>query len=140
MPSYHIIHIPLSLYSMAIDNTDNSPRIMTVWCLNNLSVFCLNIGNEDYDMTPNPSILTIRRGQEMACSNITIHDDGIVERIEIFHVTVGIVNSTFSAGVNLTQSTSTVEIKDNDGELSTLLMTIHSPNETIHAVKWFKII
>ena len=77
-------------------------------------------------MMPNPSILTIRRGQETACSNITIHDDGIVEMIEIFHVTVGVVNSTFSAGVNLTQSRATVEIKDNDGELY------------IHAVKWFE--
>ena len=68
-------------------------------------------------MMPNPSILTIQRGQETACSNITIHDDGNVERLEIFHVTVGVVNSTFSAGVNLTQDTSTVEIRDNDGEL-----------------------
>ena len=77
-------------------------------------------------MTPNPSVLTIQRGKEMACSNITINDDGIVEMIEIFHVTVGVVNSTFSAGVNLTQSRSTVEIKDNDGELY------------MHAVKWFE--
>ena len=68
-------------------------------------------------MTPNPSILTIRRGQEVACSNITIHDDGNGERIEIFHVTVGVNDSTFSAGVNVTQSRATVEIKDNDGEL-----------------------
>ena len=77
-------------------------------------------------MTPNPSMLTIERGQEMACSNITINDDGIVEMIEIFHVTVRVESSTFSAGVYLTQSRATIEIKDNDGELY------------MHAVKWFE--
>lgn len=68
-------------------------------------------------MTPNPSILTLRRGQEVACSIITIHDDGNVERLETFDVTVSIDNNTFSEGVDLTQNRATVNIRDNDGEL-----------------------
>ena len=82
--------------------------------------------NKDYNM-PNPSILRIERGQEMACSNITIHDDGIVEMIEIFHMTVEDESSTFSAGVDFTQSRATVEIKDNDGEL--YIPTLHYSSE-----------
>ena len=115
----HIIHIPPSLYS----HPYTTPRIITVWYI---CILPCHIVNEDYDMTPNPSILTLERGQETACSNITIHDDGILEMIEIFHVTVGVENSTFSAGVNLIQSRATVEIKDNDGELYIYVMKISS--------------
>ena len=41
-------------------------------------------GDIDYVSTPDPSELTIQRGQEEMCSTITIKDDAVIERDEIF--------------------------------------------------------
>ena len=66
----------------------------------------------DYDATPSPNLLTIEGGQEIACTNITINDDIFVETLEVFGVSVVAINSTFSAGVTLTQDVASIEIID----------------------------
>ena len=72
----------------------------------------------DFGSAPLPSqLITIRRGQEMVCSNITINDDLIVEVVvEQFIVFLDIINTTFSAGVTLMPDNAVVEIVDNDGK------------------------
>ena len=64
---------------------------------------------------PVPSVLTIQQGQETACANITIHDDITIEMVEEFNISLVMENHTFSAGVNLTLDTATVQIMDDDG-------------------------
>ena len=70
-------------------------------------------GDSDYDSTPAPSELTIQRGQEEMCSNITILDDALIEANETFTLTL---STNFSAGVILTPVIATIKIVDNDGE------------------------
>ena len=60
--------------------------------------------NADYNPTPTPDSLTIRRDQETDCSNITIADDTLVEEDKGFGVVIVANASTFTAGVNIVQN------------------------------------
>ena len=71
--------------------------------------------------TPNPTVLTIMRGEELACASISIEDDLSVEETEVFNVSLTVLNLTFSAGVTITQETASILIDDNDGEVVTSL-------------------
>ena len=73
--------------------------------------------DEDYVPPPDPTVLTIMRGQEIACSSISIRDDLLVEETEEFNVSLSILNFTFSAGVNITRETASILIDDNDGKV-----------------------
>ena len=59
-------------------------------------------------------MLILERGQEIACYNITIHDDANVETNETFLVSIIEINSIFAAGINLTRDTTVVQIEDDD--------------------------
>ena len=71
---------------------------------------------KDYIPTPSPMTVVLMRGQDMACSNITIIDDLIVEENKEFNVNVTEVSHTFAAGVNILRGTAVVSIEDDDGE------------------------
>ena len=87
-------------------------------------------GDIDYVSTPDPSELTIQRGQEEMCSNITINDDALIEGDEIFTLSLSTLSTNFSAGVLLSPENATIEILDSDGKYriytTTLIGTIKS--------------
>ena len=76
------------------------------------------LGNSDYNSTAAPDVLTIQRGQETACSNITIINDNFIEFDEHFTVSIILESTNFSAGVTLVPDNATVVIVDGDGECS----------------------
>ena len=76
----------------------------------------IDIGNSDYDSTPDPNVLTVQRGQETVCSAITIVNDNFIESNETFTISLTLESTNFSAGVTLTPDSATVVILDNDGE------------------------
>ena len=63
-------------------------------------------------------MLTISKGQDRDCTNITILDDILIETVEEFNVTLSEIGDTFGAGVNITRGVATVEIEDDDGTVS----------------------
>ena len=71
-------------------------------------------------------MLTISKGQDRDCTNITILDDILVETVEEFNVTLSEIGNTFGAGVNITQGVATVEIEDDDGTVSGAVI-LHMP-------------
>ena len=83
--------------------------------------------NSDYDPTPTPGLLTIRKDQERDCSNITILDDTIVEEDEEFGVAIATTMTTFTAGVNIVRNQSTVVIEDDDGKKDPFLLYWTAP-------------
>ena len=87
--------------------------------------FIHSIGDSDYESTPVPSVLTIQRGQERMCSNITINNDMFIETNETFTLSLITESTNFSAGVTLTPDSSTVVILDNDGGYGKLLDNIY---------------
>ena len=60
--------------------------------------------------------MTIQRGQEEVCSNITIKDDFLIESNETFTLSLSTLRTNFGAGVNLTQEIATIEIVESDGK------------------------
>ena len=66
-------------------------------------------------VTPDSTVLTIVREQEIACVNITVMDDLTVEERDVVNVSLTLQNDTFSAGVNITLETAAILINDNDG-------------------------
>ena len=73
-------------------------------------------GGDDYEPTPSPMTVALMRGQDVACSNITINNDLTVEENKEFNVSVAEVSHTFAAGVNILRGTAVVSIEDDDGE------------------------
>ena len=79
-------------------------------------------GDIDYGSTPDPSVLTIQRGQEEMCSNITIYSDTLIETDETFNVSLSMQNTNFSAGVTLIPDSATIKIVDTDGKKKTVAL------------------
>ena len=71
---------------------------------------------EDYNPTPDPVTLVLKRGQGTVCSNITIIDDLHVEEDKRLNVTVTEGPHTFAAGVNILRGSAVVIIEDDDGK------------------------
>ena len=69
----------------------------------------------DYETNLMKKVLTVMRGQERDCTNITIFDDVMVERDEEFTISLSNITDSFGAGVNITRAMATVVIKDDDG-------------------------
>ena len=57
------------------------------------------------------------KGQDEACSNISIVDDAQVEEDEVFNVTITEVSNTFAEGFVILRASATVRIEDDDGRL-----------------------
>jgi hypothetical protein len=110
--------------------------------------FTLNLSSSSASvlLTPDSTVLTIKKEQEIACVNITVMDDLSVEERDVVNVSLALMNFTFYAGVNITRETAAILIDDNDGAIVGFAMssykgsegdtikvcvTIHSPNETI---------
>lgn len=68
--------------------------------------------NTDYLADPSPVTITIPAGQNSAQLNINVVDDAIVEGQETLELNVVAVNSAY--GINLTNSTASLNIQDND--------------------------
>ena len=80
----------------------------------------------DYNAIADPTILTLERGQDVACSTIEIFNDTLVEADEVFNVTLTAIHSTFYAGVDIIGRTATIEIRDNNCESKVCLaMLLH---------------
>ena len=88
--------------------------------------------NADYNPTPTPDSLTIRRDQETDCSNITIADDTLVEEDKEFGVVIVANASTFTPGVNIVQNSTFIVIKDDDGKKDPLNPFSAEHNCNIH--------
>ena len=71
----------------------------------------------DYDPNPTKDVLTLMRGQERDCTNITIIDDVMVEEDVEFNVSISLQSQDFGAGVNITLDIATVVIEDDDGNV-----------------------
>ena len=69
-------------------------------------------------LTPDPTVLTIKREQEIACVNITVTDDLLVEERDVVNVSLTLIHFTFSAGVNITREMAAILIDDNDGKFT----------------------
>ena len=69
----------------------------------------------DYDPNPTKDVLTLMRGQERDCTNITIIDDVLVEEDVEFNVSISLQSQDFGEGVNITLDIATVVIEDDDG-------------------------
>jgi hypothetical protein len=104
---------------------------------------------EDYNPTPDPVTLVLKRGQGTVCSNITIIDDLHVEEDKRLNVTVTEGPHTFAAGVNILRGSAVVIIEDDDaavvgfnqtqytgmeGETLTVCTDILFPNATVLAL------
>ncbi|WP_168199430.1 Calx-beta domain-containing protein [Pedobacter aquae] len=68
--------------------------------------------NADYLTNPSPVTITIPAGQNSAQLNINVVDDAIVEGQETLELNAVAVNSAY--GINLTNSTASLNIQDND--------------------------
>ena len=69
-------------------------------------------------LTPDSTVLTIKKEQEIACVNITVMDDLSVEERDVVNVSLALMNFTFYAGVNITRETAAILIDDNDGKFT----------------------